>query len=66
MTSKQDSSDSTASTPRRWQPKSPAQVVLEQIAKQERRVNDLKAELKKEEQELQKLQQAKKIFEGAT
>ena len=63
MTPKQDSSEST---PRRWVPKTPAQVVLEQIAKQERKVNDLKAELKKEEQELQKLQQAKKIFEGTT
>lgn len=66
MTPKQDSPESAASTPRRWVPKTPAQVVLEQIAKQERKVNDLKAELKKEEQELQKLQQAKKIFEGTT
>ena len=63
---KQDSPESPASTTRRWVPKTPAQVVLEQIAKQERKVNDLKAELKKEEQELQKLQQAKKIFESAS
>lgn len=51
---------------RRWQPKTPAQVVLEQIAKQEKRVQGLKDELKKEEAELQKLQQAKKIFEAAS
>jgi len=38
--------------------------VLEQIAKQEDRVNDLRDELKKEERELQKLQQAKKVLEA--
>ena len=56
--------ESTASTNRRWVPKTPAQVVLEQITKQEKKVQGLKDELKKEEEELQKLQQAKKIFEA--
>jgi len=51
---------------RRWIPKTPAQVVLEQISKQEKKVQGLKDELKKEEAELQKLQQAKKIFEAAS
>jgi hypothetical protein len=51
---------------RRWVPKSAAQVVLEQINKQEKKVQTLKEELKKEEGELQKLQQAKKIFEAAS
>ena len=44
--------------------KTPVQVVLEQIAKQENKVNDLREELKKEERELQKLQQAKKVLEA--
>jgi hypothetical protein len=51
---------------RRWIPKTPAQIVVEQINKQERRVLELKEELKKQEGELQKLQQAKKIFEAAS
>jgi hypothetical protein len=56
--------DSTTSTNRRWVPKTPVQVVLDQISKQEKKVQGLKDELKKEEQELLKIQQAKKIFEG--
>jgi hypothetical protein len=51
---------------RRWVPKTPAQVVLDQIAKQEKKVQGLQEELKKEEAELKKLQQAKKIFEAAS
>lgn len=50
---------------RRWIPKTPAQVVLDQITKQEKKVQALQEELKKEEVELKKLQQAKKIFEAA-
>lgn len=47
-----------------WVKKTPVQVVLEQIAKQENKVNDLREELKKQERELQKLQQAKKVLEA--
>lgn len=47
-----------------WVKKTPVEVVLEQIAKQEDKVNDLREELKKEERELQKLQQAKKVLEA--
>lgn len=47
-----------------WVKKTPVDVVLEQIAKQETRVNDMREELKKEERELQKLQQAKKVLEA--
>ena len=53
-------------TNKRWIPKSPAQVVLDQIAKQEKKVQGLEDQLKKEKAELQKLQQAKKIFEAAS
>jgi len=47
-----------------WVKKTPVEVVLEQIAKQEEKVNDMREELKKEERELQKLQQAKKVLEA--
>ncbi len=57
-------STSSTSTRKPWVKKTPVDVVLEQIAKQEDRVNDLRDELKKEERELQKLQQAKKVLEA--
>lgn len=47
-----------------WVKKTPIEHVLEQIEKQEERVNGLRDELKKEERELQKLQQAKKVLEA--
>jgi hypothetical protein len=47
-----------------WVKKTPVEVVLEQSGKQEEKVNDLRDELKKEERELQKLQQAKKVLEA--
>jgi len=47
-----------------WVKKTPVQIVLDQIAKQEEKVNDMREELKKEERELQKLQQAKKVLEA--
>jgi len=48
-----------------WVKKTPVDVVLAQIAKQEERVAKLREELKAEERELQKLAQAKKVLEGA-
>lgn len=47
-----------------WVKKTHVQIVLDQIAKQEAKVNDMREELKKEERELQKLQQAKKVLEA--
>jgi hypothetical protein len=47
-----------------WVKKSPVEVVLEQIGKQEQKVNAMREELKKEERELGKLQQAKKVLEA--
>ena len=60
------SSTGTAATSTRkpWVKKTPVEVVLEQITKQEDKVNDLREELKKQERELQKLQQAKKVLEA--
>jgi hypothetical protein len=48
-----------------WVKKTPVDVVLEQINKQEQKVNDLREELKKQERELQKLLQAKKVLEAS-
>ena len=47
-----------------WVKRSPVEVVLDQIAKQEQKVNAMREELKKEERELGKLQQAKKVLEA--
>jgi hypothetical protein len=47
-----------------WTPKSPVEVVLEQINKQEKKVGDLQAELDAEKSMLTKLLQAKKILES--
>jgi hypothetical protein len=47
-----------------WVKKTPVEVVLDQIAKQEEIVTDMREQLKREERELQKLQQAKKVLEA--
>jgi len=57
-------SPQTKSGRKPWVKKTPVEVVLEQIAKQEERVAGMREELKKEERELQKLQQAKKVLEA--
>jgi hypothetical protein len=62
--STQGQAASGGSTRKPWVKKTPVEVVLEQIAKQEERVAGMREELKKEERELQKLQQAKKVLEA--
>jgi hypothetical protein len=47
-----------------WIKKTPVDVVLEQIGKQEEKVADMRTELAREERELSKLQQAKKVLEA--
>jgi hypothetical protein len=47
-----------------WIKKTPVEVVLEQIGKQEEKVADMRTELAREERELSKLQQAKKVLEA--
>jgi hypothetical protein len=58
---------SAAAAPGRkpWVKKSPVEVFLDQIKKQEEKVAEMKAELQKEERELAKLQQARKVLESA-
>lgn len=49
---------------RAWTPKSPVEVVLEQIAKQEKKVAGLQRDLEDEKVTLNKLLQAKKVLEA--
>jgi len=53
-----------ASTRKAWIKKTPVEIVLEQIGKQEEKVAEMRKDLAKEEKELTKLQQAKKVLEG--
>jgi hypothetical protein len=47
-----------------WIKKTPVEVVLEQLNKQEERVAGMREELANEERELAKLQQARKVLEA--
>jgi hypothetical protein len=47
-----------------WVKKTPVEVVLEQIGKQEEKVAGMREELAQEERELAKLQQARKVLEA--
>lgn len=47
-----------------WVKKTPVEVVLEQIGKQEEKVAGMREELANEERELAKLQQARKVLEA--
>jgi hypothetical protein len=47
-----------------WVKKTPVEVVLEQIGKQEEKVAEMRKELAREERELSKLQQARKVLEA--
>lgn len=49
---------------RAWTPRSPVEVVLEQIGKQEKKVAELQHELDTEKSMLTKLLQAKKVLEA--
>ena len=56
---------STASGGRKpWVKKTPVEVVLEQINKQEQKVQQMETELTREKRELQKLSKAKEVLEA--
>jgi hypothetical protein len=58
-------STSTSTSSRKpWVKKTPVEIVLEQIGKQEEKVAGMRKELAREERELSKLQQAKKVLEA--
>jgi hypothetical protein len=48
-----------------WIKKTPVDIVLEQIGKQEEKVVEMRKELAREERELAKLQQARKVLEAS-
>jgi hypothetical protein len=47
-----------------WIKKSPVEIILEQVAKQEAKVLELRKELAKEEGELKKMQDATKLLQA--
>jgi len=55
---------STSGARKPWIKKTPIEVVLDQIGKQEQRVAEMREELAREERELKKLQQAKNVLES--
>ena len=55
---------SGSGTRKAWTPRSPVEVILDQITKQEKRVADLQRELDTEKSMLTKLAQAKKLLEA--
>jgi hypothetical protein len=65
MTAQKAAAVQEQSTGRRpWIKKTPVEVVLEQITKQEEKVGEMREELAQEERELGKLQQARKVLEA--
>jgi hypothetical protein len=63
---RQTATATTTSTGRKpWVKKTPVEVVLEQIHKQEEKVAEMREAISHEERELAKLQQAKKVLESA-
>jgi hypothetical protein len=53
----------TTTTRKAWIKKTPVQVVLDQIGKQQEKVDALRADLTREERELAKLNKAKTVLE---
>ena len=65
MNAQKTVSNAAPATGRRaWVKKTPVEVVLEQIGKQEKIVSGMRADLAREERELAKLQKAKAVLEA--
>ena len=65
MTAQKSASTAAPATGRRaWVKKTPVEIVLEQIGKQEEKVAGMREELSHEERGLAKLQQARKVLEA--
>ncbi|MGD0292299.1 MAG: hypothetical protein ABSB30_00430 [Terracidiphilus sp.] len=65
MSAQNATSSAASDTGRKaWIKKTPVEIVLEQIGKQEAKVAEMRKELAKEERELAKLQQARKVLEA--
>jgi hypothetical protein len=61
---KPPASGQDSSTRKPWVPKSPVEVILDQIRKQEKRVAELEQQLSAEKILLNKLAQAKKVLDA--
>ena len=61
---KPPSQPASSGTRKAWTPRSPIDVVLDQIRKQEKKVAELQQELDTEKATLNKLLQAKKVLES--
>lgn len=64
MTTQKAVSEAQQTGRKAWVKKTPVEVVLEQIDKQEEKVVGMRDELAHEERELSKLQQARKVLEA--
>ncbi|MGA8087636.1 MAG: hypothetical protein WCA10_10035 [Terracidiphilus sp.] len=60
----QSTTTGTSTGRKPWIKKTPVEVVLEQITKQEEKVTEMREAITKEERELAKLQQARKVLES--
>lgn len=60
----QPQSATDAPARRAWVKKTPVEIVLDQIQKQETRVEEMEKEFNREKRELQKLLEAKKVLEA--
>lgn len=63
-TAQASQSSAQTSTRKPWIKKTPVGVVLDQIGKQEQKVADMREDLAREERELAKLNQARKVLEA--
>jgi hypothetical protein len=54
--------ESSSSKRKPWIKRTPVEIILEQVEKQEQKVADLRKELAKEEAELKKMQDATKLL----
>ena len=64
MTAQKTASAEAINTRKGWVKKTPVEIVLEQIGKQEEKVAEMRKDLALEERELGKLQQARKVLEA--
>jgi hypothetical protein len=64
QTNKQSQSENQT-TRKAWKPKSPIEVVLEQIGRQQEKVEELREKLKQEESILARLEQARKVLQAS-
>jgi hypothetical protein len=57
-------SESSGAKRKAWIKKTPTEIILEQVAKQQEKVDDMRKELAKEEGELKKMQDATKMLQA--